>query len=133
VSKRTSERNARTYAEIVANSDLSDALASFFVQSSGYVSALGSETSNVSLLTTRQVMSPALPIHIHSRKKKRGRMAKIVERVQGLFGDRKGIRAISLDQATPTRLTSDPPVTVQLSEEQSERVRELEEHGPAAR
>lgn len=60
-------------------------------------------------------------------------MAKIVERVQGLFGDRKGIRAISLDQATPTRLTSDPPVTVQLSEEQSERVRELEEHGPAAR
>jgi hypothetical protein len=75
----------------------------------------------------------AFPIHIHTREKW-GRMAKtIVGRLQDLTGERKQVRALPLHEVEPMTLVSDPPVTVQLSEEQTERVRELEEHGPAAR
>lgn len=74
-------------------------------------------------------MIPTRPIYIQIREKW-GHMAEtLVKQAQGQFRGR--VRVVSLDDATLTLLASDPLVTVQLPEGQTERVRELDEHGPA--
>jgi hypothetical protein len=78
-------------------------------------------------------MKTALNIHVRIREKW-GRMAKaVVDGFHSLLGGRTRVRAMSLEDATPVSLAVNPLLTIQLSEEQEERVQELEEHGPPAR
>ena len=58
-------------------------------------------------------------------------MPAIMERVRNLF-DRKDASVVPLDEVTPTMLANDPLMTVQLSEEQTARLDEIEANGPAA-
>lgn len=76
-------------------------------------------------------MTRALDIYVHIREKW-GRMAEtMVERFR-LRDHRKDMRTVPLEQVTPEDLAVDPFLIVQLPQPQSERIRNLEEHGPAA-
>jgi hypothetical protein len=61
-------------------------------------------------------------------------MAKIKERVQRhLLGERENVYAMPMHEVTPTKLANDPLLTVQLSEQQTARVAEIEATGPSTR
>jgi hypothetical protein len=92
--------------------------------------------SIVSLLASVRIMN-SRPAHIHTHTK-RGRMVETVEMVlrpfRRVLGAHRKTRGVPLNELNAEMLLdNDPPVTVELSEKQTEWVRELEEHGPAAR